>query len=174
MLHNMIDAQFVDGHWGAKGSPDGNMKMLVSYSRLDWPIPDHKKLIDYTLSFATERSGFASRGCKSFNQMFSLTEARRQYPDGYRGDEIDRYAAKTFINFLNNWNENLNFYSGDWNGKHNNGVPLYMPHLMLDLPIMRASTVYNWRETPVITRDKKGKIKRNKVIYNTKGFEFHG
>jgi hypothetical protein len=106
--------------------------------------------------------------------MFSLTEARRQYPDGYRGDEIDKYTAMTFINFLNNWNENLNFYSGDWNGKHNNGVPLYMPHLMLDLPIMRASTVYNWRETPVITRDKKGKIKRNKVTYHTKGFKFHG
>ena len=174
VLHKMIDAQFVDGHWGVKGSPDGNMKMLVSYSRLDWPIPNHKKLIDYTLSFATEKAGFAGRGCKSFNQMFSLTEARRQYPDGYRGDEIDKYTAMTFINFLNNWNENLNFYSGDWNGKHNNGVPLYMPHLMLDLPIMRASTVYNWRITPVINRNKKGKIKRNKVIYHTKGFKFHG
>ena len=174
MLHKMIDAQFIDGHWGARGSPDGNMKMLVSYSRLDWPIPNHKKLIDYTLSFATEKAGFAGRGCKSFNQMFSLTEARRQYPDGYRGDEIDRYTAKTFINFLNNWNENLNFYSDNWNGKHNNGVPLYMSHLILDLPIMRASTVYNWRETPVITRNKKGKIKRNKVIYHTKGFKFLG
>jgi len=174
MLHKMIDAQFVDGHWGVRGNPDGNMKMLVSYSRLDWPIPNHKKLIDYTLSFATEKAGFAGRGCKSFNQMFSLTEARRQYPDGYRGDEIGKYTAMTFINFLNNWNENLNFYGGDWNGKHNNGVPLYMPHLMLDLPIMRASTVYNWRETPVITRDKSGKIKHNKVIYNTKGFKFYG
>ena len=45
---------------------------------------------------------------------------------------------------------------------------------MLDIPIMRGSTVHNWRENPVITRDKNGKIKRNKVIYNTKGFKFHG
>ena len=60
MLHNMIDDQFMDGHWGATegASPDGNMKMLVDYSRLDWPIPDHRKLIDYTLSFATEEAGF--------------------------------------------------------------------------------------------------------------------
>ena len=174
MLHKMYDALFVDGHWGAKGSPDGNMKVLVTYSILDWPIPNHKKLIDYTLSFATDKAGFAGRGCHSFNQMYSLIEARRQFPDGYRGDEIDRHTAKTFINFLNNWNENLNFYSDDWNGKHNNGVPLFMAHLILDLPIMRASSIYNWRETPVITRDKKGKIKRNKVIYHTKGFEFNG
>jgi len=90
MLHRMIDAEFVDGHWGKPGSPDGNMKMLVSYSRLDWPILDHKKLIDYTLSFATEKAGFEGSGCRSFNQMFSLTEARRQHPDGYCGDEIVR------------------------------------------------------------------------------------
>jgi len=120
-----------------------------------------------------EKAGFEGGGCRSFNQMFSLAEARRQFPDGYRGDEIDRYTAKTFINFLNNWNENLNFYSGDWNGKHNNGVPLFMLHLMLDMPIMRGSTIYNWRQTPVITRDKNGKIQRNRVTYQTPGFLFY-
>ena len=170
MLHKMIDAKFVDGHWGAKGSPDGNMKMLVSYSRLDWPIPDHKKLIDYTLSFATEKAGFAGRGCRSFNQMFSLAEARRQFPDGYRGDEIDKYTAMTFITFLNNWNEKLNFYAGDWNGKHNNGVPLFMLHLMLDQPYMRGGTVYNWQHCPMIERDKNGRVKVNEVIYQTEGY----
>ncbi len=44
---------------------------------------------------------------------------------------------------------------------------------MLDLPIMRGSTIYNWHETPVITRDKNGKIKRNKLIYQTPGFLFY-
>jgi len=173
MLHEMIDAQFVDGHWGAKGSPDGNMKMLVTYCSHDWPIPDHKKLIDYTLSFATDKAGFAGRGCTSFNQTWSLAEARRQFPDGYRGDEIDKYTAMTFTTFLNNWDEKTNFYSNNWNGKHNNGVPLFMSHLMLDLPVMRGSAVYNWRQNPIIDRDKNGKIKRNKVIYQTPGFLFY-
>ena len=94
------------------------------------------------------------------------------------GEEIDEYTARTFINFLNNWNEEMNFYfRGDrsnWNAKHNNGSPMFMAHLMLDLPVMRASSIYNWRKTPVVTRDKKGKIKRNKVIYWTRGFGFQG
>ena len=132
------------------------------------------KLIDFTLSRATEKAGFAGRGCSSFNQMFSLAEARRQHPDGYRGDEIDKYTAMTFITFLNNCNEQLNFYAGNWSGKHNNGVPCFMPHLMLDLPVMRASTVYNWREGPILIRGKDGTIRRNKVIYQTKGFPFGG
>ncbi len=172
-LHKLFDAKFRDGYWGAP-SPDGNMKTLVVYSRMDWPIPDHKQLIDFTLSRATQRAGFAGSGCKAFNQMFSLTEARRQYPDGYRGDEVDKYTAMTFMTFLRNWDEKLDFYGGNWSGKHNNGVPLYMPHLMLDLPIMRASTVYNWREGPIFTRDKDGTIRRDQVTYQTKGFPFGG
>lgn len=172
-LHKLFDGKFRDGYWGAP-DPNGNMKTLVTYSRMDWPIPDHKKLIDFTLSRATEKAGFEGSGCKSFNQMFSLTEARRQHNDGYRGQQIDKYTAMTFMTFLANWNEKLNFYGGNWNGKHNNGVPIYMPHLMLDLPVMRASTVYNWREGPIITRGKDGSIRRNKVIYQTKGFPFGG
>jgi len=176
MLHEKIDAQFVDGHWGAAegASPDGNMKMLVDYSRLDWPIPDHKKLIDYTLGFATEEAGFEGRGCRSFNQMSCLVEARRQFPDGYRADEIDRHTAKTFVNWLDNWDETLHFYGDNWSAKSNNGVATHMPALMLDLPIHRSSVIYNWREGPIITRDADGTIMRGEVIYHTKGFEFHG
>ena len=91
-----------------------------------------------------------------------------------RGDEIDRYTARTFINWLNNWDEERSFYGGDWSGKHNNGVATHMPALMLDLPIHRASTIYNWRETPVITRERHGTTTRNDVIYHTRGFTFHG
>jgi len=172
MLHKMIDAKFVDGHWGSKGSVDGNMKMMVTYCTYDWPIPDHKKLIDYTLGYAGNE-GFRGRGCHSFNQMWVLAEARRQFPDGYRGKEIDESLAMTFMTFLKNWNEKTNFYSNDWSGKHNNGVPLFMTHLMLDLPVMRGSAVYNWQRNPIINRDKNGKIKRNKVIYQTPGFLFY-
>ncbi len=172
-LRPFFNGLFKDGYWG-RPDPNGNMKTLVVYSRMDWPIPDHKKVIDFTLIRATEYAGFAGRGCSAFNQMFSLTEARRQFPDGYRGEEIDKYTAMTFITFLNNWNEKLNFYDNNWSGKHNNGVPLYMPHLMLDLPVMRASTVYNWRAGPILSRGKDGSIRRNPVTYQTKGFPFGG
>jgi hypothetical protein len=85
---------------------------------------------------------------------------------------IDRYTAMTFITFRDNWDERTNFYGSNWQGKHNNGVPLFMAHLMLDLPIIRVSTVYNWREGPIITRDKDGTISRSQVTYQTKGFPF--
>lgn len=171
MLHKMLDEKFVNGRWGKGGTADGNMKMAVTYCTYDWPIPDHKALIDFTLDGA--RGRFKGRGCSAFNQMWVLAEARRQFPDGYRGDEIDESLAQSFLTFLGNWNENLNFYSNNWRGKHNNGVALFMSHLMLDIPIMRGSTVYNWRQTPIITRAKDGTIKRNKVTYTTPGFLFY-
>ena len=164
------------GYWGGKPSPDANMKMICAYSIFDWEIPEPKKIIDYHLSRATSRAGFQGHGCSAFNQMHPLAAIFRQYPKlmGYRGEEIDRYTAMTFITFLKNWNEKANFYGNNWMGKHNNGVPLFMPHLILDLPVMRVSTVYNWREGPIITRDKDGKVQRNKVIHQTKGFPFGG
>ena len=49
-----------------------------------------------------------------------------------------------------------------------------MTELLLDLPISRVSTIYNWRENPVITRNKDGTIMRNKVIYQQREFRFYG
>jgi len=161
----------VNGRWGKGGTADGNMKMAVTYCTYDWPIPDHKALVDFTLDGANGR--FKGRGCSAFNQMWVLAEARRQCPDGYRADEIDKSMAQSFLTFLENWDERFNFYDNNWRGKHNNGVALFMAHLLLDLPVMRGSTVYNWRQNPIIDRDKNGKIKRNKVIYQTPGFLFY-
>ncbi|HCO92630.1 MAG TPA: hypothetical protein DIU00_01545 [Phycisphaerales bacterium] len=171
MLHKMLDEKFVNGRWGKGGTADGNMKMAVTYCTYDWPIPDHKALIDFTLDGANGR--FKGRGCSAFNQMWVLAEARRQFPDGYRGDEIDKSMAQSFLTFLENWNVSFNFYDKNWGGKHNNGVALFMSHLLLELPVMRGSAVYNWRQNPIIDRDKNGKIKRNKVIYHTPGFLFY-
>ena len=171
MLHEMLDEKFVNGRWGKGGTADGNMKMAVTYCTYDWPIPDHKALIDFTLDGANGR--FKGRGCSAFNQMWVLAEARRQFPDGYRGDEIDKSLAQSFLTFLKNWNEDLNFYSNNWRGKHNNGVVLFMSHLLLDIPLMRGSAVYNWRQNPIITRGKDGTITRNKVIYVTPGYPFY-
>ncbi len=49
-----------------------------------------------------------------------------------------------------------------------------MAHLTLDLPLMRVSTVYNWREGPILTRNRDGTIHRNQVVYRTRGFPFGG
>jgi len=164
------------GYWGGRPSPDANMKMICAYGKFGWQIPEPKTIIDFHLSHATDKAGFEGRGCSAFNQMHPLAAIFRQYPDlaGYRGEEIDRYTAMTLVTFLNNWDERTNFYGSNWLGKHNNGVPLFMAHLMLDLPIMRVSTVYNWREGPIVTRDEDGTISRNTVTYQTKGFPFGG
>ncbi len=170
-LHKMLDAKFVNGRWGKGGTADGNMKMAVTYCTYDWPIPDHKALIDFTLDGANGQ--FKGRGCQAFNQMWVLAEARRQFPDGYRGDEIDESLAQSFLTFLENWREDHNFYDKNWRGKHNNGVALFMSHLLLDLSIMRGSAVYNWRQNPIINRDKNAKVTRNPVTYTTPGFLFY-
>jgi len=39
-----------------------------------------------------------------------LAEARRQFPDGYRGDEIDKSMAQSFLTFLENRNGNLHVW----------------------------------------------------------------
>jgi len=95
MLHKMIDAKFVDGHWGSKGSVDGNMKMMVTYCTYDWPIPDHKALIDFMLDYANGQ--FKGRDCHAMNQVWVLANVRRQYPDGYRGDEIDEALGRSLL-----------------------------------------------------------------------------
>jgi len=45
---------------------------------------------------------------------------------------------------------------------------------MLDLPVMRCRTVYNWRRRPILTRDRNGTVRRNTVVYQTEGFPFGG
>lgn len=171
MLHKMLDEKFVNVRWEKGGTADGNMKMAVTYCTYDWPIPDHKALIDFTMDGANGQ--FKGCGCQAFNQMWVLAEARRQFPDGYRGAEIDKSLAQSFMTFLENWNEQVNFYSTNWRGKHNNGVPLFTSHLMLDIPVMLGSAVYNWRQNPIITRGRGGTITRNKVTYTTPGFLFY-
>jgi len=66
------------------------------------------------------------------------------------------------------------FRSHNTRCKHNNGIATHMPALLLDLPIHRSSVIYNWRETPIITRNDDGTLTRNNVIYHTKGLKFYG
>ena len=53
------------------------------------------------------------------------------------------------------------------------GVPLFISHLVLDLPIMRGSAGYNWRPNPLIKRGKDGVIKRSNVTYTIPDFFFY-
>ena len=76
--------------------------------------------------------------------------------------------------FLSNWNDKTNFYGETWLGKYNHGVVTFITELLLDLPISQVSTIYNWRENPIITRNEDGTITPNQVIYQKKGFRFHG
>ena len=173
-IRELIDAQYQTGkgYWGGQEADficrtSGNMKILCTYARFDWPIPEPKRILDYHLSGATDKGGFEGSGCSAFNQMHPLCCIYRQYPElrTYRSEEIDRYAAKTFMTFLGNWDEETNCYGKTWLGKHNHGVVAYMVQLLLDLPLSRVCTVYNWRENPIITRNEDGTITRNKVIY---------
>ena len=170
MLHKMLDEKFVNGRWGEGGTPNGNMKIGTVYRHYGWPIPDHKAMIDFTLDYIEADGRFKGRGCVAFNQMFSMSEARRQFPDGYRVDELDEAFAQSFLTFLENWREQVNFYDNSWIAIFNNGVPRYMANMLLDLPIMNGCAVYNWREGPIITRGKDGTITRNKVIYTKPGY----
>ena len=151
----------------------GNMKMRMTYASLDWKIPNPRKIIDFHLSGADEKAGFRGRGCSAFNQVFPLAAIRQKYPEltSYRGEEIDKYTAMTF---MSNWDEKLNFYGNNWGAKHNNGVPLFMAHLMLGQPYMRSSTIYNWCAGPITTRKPDGSIEHNPVIYQRKSWPFDG
>jgi len=182
-VKGLINGQFQSdkGYWGGQSAnhvnrTSGNMKMMTTYAALDWDIPHPKKIIDFHLSGADEKVGFRGRGCSAFNQMFPLAAIRRKYPElaSYRGDEVDKYTAMTFMTFLSNWNEKLNFYGARWDAKHNHGVAMFISHLMLDQPYMRSSTIYNWREGPIITRKPDGGIEHNPVIYTQKGFPYDG
>ncbi|MBT3274050.1 MAG: hypothetical protein HN368_12910 [Spirochaetales bacterium] len=182
-IKDLIGSQFQEeeGYWGGSEADhinrtSGNMKMLTTYAVLDWEIPNPKKIMDFILSGANDEMGFAGAGCSAFNQMASLCITRFKYPElsNYRSEEIERYSAMTFMTFLDNWSEETNFYGDTWLGKHNNGVVVNMATLLLDLPLQRASTIYNWRDGPIIFRQSDGKIIRNQVIYQLKGHAFAG
>jgi len=46
---------------------------------------------------------------------------------------------------------------------------MFTSHLLLDIPVMRGSAVYNWRLKPILTRGKDGTITRNQISYQSLG-----
>lgn len=53
--------------------------------------------------------------------------------------------------------EKLNFHAIEWNRKYNNCIALFMLHLLLDQPYMRASTVH---ELAALSEDRAGQSRR--------------
>jgi len=161
------------GYWINPGINAGLFKIMISYQRYGWPINRKKEIVDYVMGH-THGGRFHGSGCSLFDPMHVLAELRLRGFD-YRSDDIDAAVANSALTIIDNWNENTNWWKGNnWSGKHNFGAPLNLAHLLLDQPYMKISTIYNWREEPIITRIKDGKIRRNKVTYQTKNFPFGG
>ena len=167
------------GAWGGEQCSshpvivNGIFKVFVSYERYGWPIQYKKEIVDFVLSGASQNQGFGGSGCSVFDPMMVLGVIRSRGID-YRADEIDEVVAKTFLTFLENWDENHSWFKGNnWNGKHNMGIVLYMAALLLDQPYMKISTIYNWRDAPIIERKKDGTVIVNQEItYSKPGFPF--
>ena len=154
---------------------NGIFKLFVTYERLDWPIPRQETIVDFVLAGADKRHGFGGQGCSVFDPMQVLYVLRRR---GclHRSEEADEATAASFLTFLENWDDNTSWFrEGDWDGKHNLGIPLFMACLLLDHPYMRINTIYNWREGPIIERLPDGSVKvRENLTYSTPGFAFTG
>jgi hypothetical protein len=167
------------GAWGGEqaghhNTVNGIFKVFVSYERYHWPIQYKKQIVDFVLSGADQNKGFAGSGCSVFDPMMVLSVIRNR-GETYRAADIDRVTAKTFLTFLDNWDEKRNWYRGNnWNAKHNNAIPMYMAGLILDQPYFKISTIYNWREKRIITRGNDGNVTMNKAVYQTRGQPFGG
>ena len=182
VAHQWLDQKqnLQTGVWGGEKAPayntvNGIFKVFVPYESFDWPINHKDKIIDFTLSTADEKMGFDKEGCSVLDPLMVLAVVRKR-GEPHRAGDIDEVTAKTFLTFLRNWDERTNWYKGrSWNGKHNNAVPMYMAAIILDQPYFKGSTVYNWREEPIIERRKDGMVIVNKKpLYQMKGRKFEG
>ena len=154
---------------------NGIFKLFVAYERLGWPIRHQEKIVDFVLSGADKRNGFGGKGCSVFDPMQVLYVLRGRVCL-HRIEEGDAATAASFLTFLENWDEeNSWFREGNWDGKHNLGIPLYMACLLLDHPYMKINTVYNWREGPIVRRLSDGSVTvRKDLTYSTRGYPFTG
>ena len=154
---------------------NGIFKLFVTYERLGWEIPRQREIIDFVLGGTDPAVGFAGAGCSVFDPMQVLYVLRGR-GCAYRAAEADEAAARSFLTFLANWDEDQGwFLDRSWNGKHNLGIPLYMASLLLDHPYMKINTIYNWREGPIVRTSPDGSVRvRDGITYATSGHTFTG
>jgi len=147
------------------GVVNGIFKLFVTYEPLGWEIPRQREIVDFVLNGTDPEVGFAGSGCSVFDPMQVLYVLRGR-GCGHRTEETDEVTAKSFLTFLENWDEQRGwFVDRSWNGEHNLAIPLYMASLLLDHPYMKVNTVYNWREGPIIERAADGVRVRAGITY---------
>lgn len=160
---------FADKKFSPETIANGMFKIMVSYQTLNWKINYPEQIIDFLIDVrADPRSGFDGEGtCSIFDPMMVAWVLQNRGCD-HRKEEIKEIVAKSFLAFKRRWNYDIGWFKKDtWQEKHNNGVPLYMADIILELPIMNITAPYNWRRNPVITRLDGGTVKINDVTFGS-------
>ena len=158
---------FADDEFNPDTIANGMFKVMVSYRDFDWKVNYPEQIIDFLIDERSDpRTGFAGDGtCSIFDPMMVGLMIRERGCD-HRKEEINRVVANSFVAFKDRWDIGGNWFRNNtWQEKHNFGTPLYMAAVILELPLMNNTGIYNWRRNPVITRRDNGSITVNDVIY---------
>lgn len=124
------------GAWGGEQAPhhvvvNGIFKVLSLYNDCGWPVRRQDQIVDFVLGGADRQRGFPGSGCTVFDPIMVLY-VLRENGCSHRREEADLATARSCLTFLDNWDESINWYhGGNWNGKHNNGIPAFMAMLLL-------------------------------------------
>ena len=158
---------FADKEYNPDTIANGMFKVMVSYETFGWKINYPERIIDFLIDERSDpKSGFAGKGtCSVFDPMM-VAWVLRNRGCSHRVEEINQVVANSFIAFKDRWDVTSGWFkNGTWQEKHNFGTPLYMAAILLGLPIMSITGLYNWRRNPVITRSDDGTVTINDVMY---------
>lgn len=139
--------EFADKEYNPETIANGMFKIIVGYETFGWKINYPERIIDFLLDErANPKLGFEGTGtCSIFDPMM-VAWVLRERGCNHRSEEINGAVAKSFLAFRNRWDFVTGWFkNGTWQEKHNVGVPLYMALLLLGLPIMDTTGLYNWR-----------------------------
>ena len=158
----------VDKEYDPEIIANGMFKVISSYTAFDWEIHYKEQIIDFLLDVrADPKTGFDGKGtCSIFDPMMVAWTLRR-HGCTHRQEEVKEAVARSFLAINNRWDDDAGWYKlGTWQEKHNIGAFFYMVAVILELPIMTESGSYNWRKTPLITRNPDGSVVVNEVTYD--------
>jgi hypothetical protein len=158
---------FADKEYNPDTIANGMFKVMVSYRDFNWKIHYPEQIIDFLIDERSDpRTGFAGDGtCSIFDPMMVAWMLRTRGCN-HRKEEINLIVANSFLAFKDRWDTDRNWFKNNtWQEKHNIGTPLYMASIILELPLMNNTGIYNWRRNPVITRGVDGSVSVNEVIY---------
>lgn len=158
---------FADKKYNPEIIANGMFKIMVSYQVFGWKINYAEQIIDFLIDVrADPKRGFDGVStCSIFDPMMVAWVLRNRGCD-HRKEEINEIVANSFLAFKDRWDDDRDFFKNfTWQEKHNNGVPMYMAGILLDLPIVDITGLYNWRRNPILSRANDGTVTINDVIY---------